>query len=693
MNALNFFFIIFSSIKLSKSLIPIWDLKNSSFDLLETSNTNEIIIYEKKEDNLHTVLSKSITRDKDGKISEKNYIMMLDNEIKNETKWEDIENAYFIANSGHYVCPKGKYFLHHYDNRQLYEIIPKDFDNYDNINWELKCIYHYSEETQSMIVAFLNTELSKNLYGKYFIKFTSSDKTDWKSLSLEDLAYDVVIGKSKIGSDLIYNTYGLTAKEGKIAISNYQLKIDIQNNQIFESTEKNYIQLVNKLKYSDGCIINSNKIFYWMTANNIDDFTSGYSTESLHYSDSSEANTKVPLKNNTYSPFILLNEFEIKKLNIIKYTRFVYYELYNKEYNINYKGIIDIELNLIIFNTDVETTKFQPYGNYTIFIIAGKDAYKTCLIKYNNECVDRCPENTKLVIDNINGNHCDSQCKKYTLKPSDVCIDYCNLTLYSYDENKKICGLCKDIGDKKYKLMGYNTCFDKVEDGTYLFNEKYNLLKNCSEFCKKCDNSETCTECNDGYILDKNTKKCVMREGCYDNCLDCSAFSDKEDNQKCYSCKPGFYYHYGNCIKNCPEKFYKNGVNCTGCHENCKKCSKGEEIDKNGIAHQNCEICKEEFNYLIKAEGFSRNCTNICPNGTNVSESGDSCILIQNDNGKNNNKDDHFLYIFSIIIGLILFICLIFIYKNICSRKKSDNEIISEIHTELQENANKLLTD
>ena len=162
---------------------------------------------------------------------------MLDNEIKNETEWEDIENAYYIYNSGHYVCPKGKYFLHHYDNSQLYAIIPKDFGNYDNINWELKCIYHYNDP-KSMIVGFLNNQLSKNLYGKYFINFAYSDKTDWKSLSLEDLAYDVVIGKSKIGSDLIYNTYGLTAKEGKIAISNYQLKIDIQNNQIFESIEK-----------------------------------------------------------------------------------------------------------------------------------------------------------------------------------------------------------------------------------------------------------------------------------------------------------------------------------------------------------------------------------------------------------------------------------------------------------------------
>ena len=83
-------------------------------------------------------------------------------------------------------------------------------------------------------------------------------------------------------------------------------------------------------------------------------------------------------------------------------------------------------------------------------------------------------------------------------------------------------------------------------------------------------------------------------------------------------------------IVNCPEKFYKNGANCTGSHENCKQCSKGVEIEKNGIAHENCETCEMHL-VFVKAEGFSRNCTNECPNGTNISESSNLCIIINND--------------------------------------------------------------
>ena len=84
--------------------------------------------------------------------------------------------------------------------------------------------------------------------------------------------------------------------------------------------------------------------------------------------------------------------------------------------------------------------------------------------------------------------------------------------------------------------MGYNACFDKVEDGSYLFNEKYKLLKNCSENCKKCKNSEACDECNKGYSLDENTNKCKKKEDgrCHSNCFNCSEFSDDDDNQKCY---------------------------------------------------------------------------------------------------------------------------------------------------------------
>ena len=213
----------------------------------------------------------------------------------------------------------------------------------------------------------------------------------------------------------------------RMGIHNYHVFIQ-HTSQIdyFTADPKSLLHMKDKKTFTHAYFDDRKNIFYWMTANNIDDFESGYSTTPFGI-DSTDI--EVNLINNTYSPFIFLNAMTIRKLDIVRNTRFVQYELYNQQYRVTYRGIIDIELNLIIFNTDVETTRFQPYGNYTILIITEKDAYKTCLIKYNNECVDRCPENTKLVIDNINGNRCDSKCNKYTLKPSDVCIDYCNITL------------------------------------------------------------------------------------------------------------------------------------------------------------------------------------------------------------------------------------------------------------------------
>ena len=42
-----------------------------------------------------------------------------------------------------------------------------------------------------------------------FILFASSDKTDWKRLSLDEGVYDFVVGKREIGNSQKYNYYRL----------------------------------------------------------------------------------------------------------------------------------------------------------------------------------------------------------------------------------------------------------------------------------------------------------------------------------------------------------------------------------------------------------------------------------------------------------------------------------------------------
>ena len=134
-------------------------------------------------------------------------------------------------------------------------------------------------------------------------------------------------------------------------------------------------------------------------------------------------------------------------------------------------------------------------------------------------------------------------------------------------------------------------------NNTYIFNEKYKLLKNCSEHCINCIDSEICNEREEGYELDNY--KCKKIEKCYDNCKKCTRYSEDENNQHCIECNQTFYYFnkngVGNCLKECPEEYYINNINCSKCHENCSTCSNGpEEIKEQKtriVIHSKGDIC------------------------------------------------------------------------------------------------------
>ena len=143
----------------------------------------------------------------------------------------------------------------------------------------------------------------------------------------------------------------------------------------------------------------------------------------------------------------------------------------------------------------------------------------------------------------------------------------------------------------------------------------------------------------------------------------------------------------GNCIDNCPNGTYNNIVNCTKCHDNCKTCKMGPQD-----INENCESCESD-KYLVKAEGYNRNCVDECPNGTNITNIIDILYCTIPDEPKNKEekeKDSLISYIYIIFIGVSLLILSIYIYKNICSSNKKDSKIITQIHKELQEN-NKLI--
>lgn len=375
--------------------------------------------------------------------------------------------------------------------------------------------------------------------------------------------------------------------------------------------------------------------------------------------------------NNTSSPFNFLGEYNIKKLDMIRNTRFVYYEIQNKENgNEKYYGIIDIKLNQIIFNSNETFTTFKPFKNNSMLAFTKTKAYRICAVKNTDGCLDECPDGQKLILDAEKGNHCGSDkdqenCDHYLLIPENICIESCNESIYAINgQLPQQCGLCKDLyDDQKYKLFGVKGCLSSQPKNSSPLNKEMMIY-----------------ECSNGSDLVNG--ECVFNNySCHENCKECIS-PPTEYNQNCIKCSdPNKFLQEGNCIKNCSSGYYSEGQNCSQWHENCETCNKGEEINDNGENNQNCEACKSKFGYLIKAEGYPQNCVKNCPENTTKNEEKKLCVIEDKENG-----DNYMIWIFVILIIILLLMISLCICKKYLSRKKNNNELINDINTELQEN-------
>ena len=688
-----FFLFFFKLLNIAFSLIPFWNFKESSIDLLpekKDGEKNSIKLSENQywgskqtSSYVHLILNKNFSRNGEN-IEIQNYISMLDNEGYKEIDWE-IAEGYFFDNVGHFVCPKskGKFFLNQYSNRNYNYIQPSDFSYNSNNKWELNCFKTcYIDNSYYMIEGFLgmNVESDKN----FFAKMITTDlkyETNWMNKKIDDRLLDFLWPDETFEAQKFY-MYSLTLKGNKICLHNFIIQI---GGTTMESYSKDSIELGTKAEYAYAYFNHTNKTFYWMMANSIDDFESGYSTESLNLYINNINVQKESFKGK--SPFRILNkDVRIKKLEMIRNTRFVYYELYyNNDESIIYRGIIDIELNSIIFHTN-ETFKEVIPLNFSLVAVTDETAYQICAIKNDGICVERCPSNKNTCLDTIKGNFCGRSCScskyGYTLLPNDICIEECRSDIYYINKQTKECGLCMDINDKKpFKFINKNECLDTKPYNTYFVYEKYKIIDYCSEGCKECEEFETCDKCEDGYKLtDDDLCEPI---NCYKTCETCSSFSDKENDQKCTKCKEGYYLFGNNCLKSCKDGFYKddNNRNCSSCHENCKKCSKGP-VESN----ENCDSCESGF-YLINIVNFDRNCTANCPNGTFKNTKKNECL-----DEEEEEEDTLILWIYVIIIGFLLLIISICIYRKIFGNNKTDSELINDIATELQHN-NRLIQE
>ena len=285
--------------------------------------------------------------------------------------------------------------------------------------------------------------------------------------------------------------------------------------------------LIQAKEYSKAIFNNYTNDFYYFTYNNASDFSSGFSNKTVN--SSNYYTNDVEVNNNLNTPFEFIDAVEIKEMKFLWYTKYVYYSIYNVKEKKTYHGVLDIVLNKIIFNTNEDINVFIPYSNNSMLAITNESAYRICLINgNNNDCLNECSSGG-LILD-INGNKCGTDCdsNQFIIKPEGICSLECDN--YSYIKRGTECGLCRDLDDdNKYKLINGTECLSEVINGSEIYNSELFLLI-----------------CKSGYILKENN--CIPH--CFNDCELCTEYSTNISNQKCISCKEGYYLDQdSNCMK------------------------------------------------------------------------------------------------------------------------------------------------
>ncbi|KAL4502402.1 hypothetical protein ABPG72_011989 [Tetrahymena utriculariae] len=296
-------------------------------------------------------------------------------------------------------------------------------------------------------------------------------------------------------------------------------------------------------------------------------------------------------------------------------------------------------VNYQCVNCDTSCLTCQDINNLNICTscLAGK-------ILYNQACIDSCPDQTYL--SNSNCLPCNSNCKTCVVSDTQCTSCYspftvvgtsCQCLIGNYNPNTKTCIqcsqnqlydnvhylciscdlsclTCQDINNLNIctscltgKILYNQTCLDSCPDQTYLSNN--NCLP-CNSNCKTCTVSDTqCTSCYSPFTVvgtscqclkgnyNPNTKTCIecQQSQVYDDvnyqCVNCDTSCltclDKNNTNKCTSCKAPLVLSNSSCVAQCPDHQYtdQNQV-CQNCDPNCLTCQ---------TQSTNCKTCNLTF--------------------------------------------------------------------------------------------------
>ena len=120
--------------------------------------------------------------------------------------------------------------------------------------------------------------------------------------------------------------------------------------------EKSEAKFLKTKSYSNSFFYHKNEHFFFVTYNNISDFLSGFYNEANEISFDQISYIKAII--NTLPPLEFFEDFNIEYIKFIQNTQYLYYKIVNNEKDVTYHGIIDIEENKVIFNTDEEIIRF-----------------------------------------------------------------------------------------------------------------------------------------------------------------------------------------------------------------------------------------------------------------------------------------------------------------------------------------------
>ena len=250
----------------------------------------------------------------------------------------------------------------------------------------------------------------------------------------------------------------------------------------------------------------------------------------------------------------------------------------------------------------------------------------------NNTCSTICPSGYWANGANNMCMICDVSCKTCNNGFNSSCISCYDGYYLAFGNECKICSsgcntcinsslICTTCNAGTYLSSSYN-CINLCPDGQYI-DYVSNACKPCYSSCLTCKSPgdiSSCLTCKIGVL---NNGQCLF---CSSSCKLCSYTSSN-----CTECFSSNYLYNYQCLKNCPDGYYKNDVDniCDPCHSSCFTCKGGLFTDclscqiGSFLDNFNCLTC---YNTCLTCNGPNEyNCLT-CQNTLYLQEN--SCVTV-----------------------------------------------------------------